>query len=329
MKANNGQITDTKNRKAMAAVSKYGTIIFMALMVIIFSVSAPKAFPSGKNFINILNQGALYSIIACGLTAVVIVGEFDMSFAYLASYAGVLVTGYLTNQHLPIPVAIMITLLICLVIGVVNGVLITKLKVNSVIATIGSGGIILGMNYLFSNGAPIVTGIPDAFLKMTKIRIGNVVPINIVYMLVIVAILWCILNLTELGQKIQAVGGNAKAAELSGINTSRIKIAAFCICSVCAGITGTLLASMIGSGTTNAADSYMMDSFAAVFLGSATLKDGEVHILGTLIGVFLVRIGFNGMSILGVDTYFQYIFRGAILVAAVALSTLAREQARK
>ncbi len=316
-------------RKAFNFIAKYGTLLGLAIMIAFFGIMRPTAFLTIGNFLNILNQGSLAAIIAGGLTAVVVVGDFDMSFAYIASFAGVLVTGFMVIQGLPIIVAIILTLLICMLLGMCNGLIITKLKVSSVIATIGTGGIIVGLNYAYSNGAPIATGVPKEFLNMTLLRMFGIIPMNIIYMLVILAVLWVILNKTELGQRIQAVGGNVQAAALAGINVNRTKTIAFMICSVCAGVTGILLASVIGSGTTNAGDSYMMNAFAAVFLGSATLKDGDFHIIGTFVGVFIINIGFNGLAIFGVPTFFQYIFQGVILVGAVALSTVARLYSKK
>lgn len=317
-----------KSVRVSGILAKYGTLIGLALLLIFFSVSKPNAFPTLNNFINIFNQGSLATIIACGLTAVVIVGEFDMSFAYLSSYTGVLVCGFMVNYHLPVPVAMLVTACISVLIGLVNGFLVAKLKINSVIATIGTGGIIVGLNYAFTNGAPIATGVPKAFLNLSLYKLFGVIPMDIIYMFIVIAILWVVLNKTELGYQIQAVGGNMRAAELSGINAANIKMIAFAICSLCAGITGMLLASLIGSGSVTAGDGYMMNAFAAVFLGSTTLRDGEFHIIGTFVGVFIINIGFNGLSIFGVDTYFQYVFRGALLVLAVALSTIARERAR-
>jgi ribose transport system permease protein len=311
-------------RKSFRFIAKFGTVIGMFLMIAIFSGMAPDSFATAGNFLNIFNQGSLLAIIAMGLTAVVIVGEFDMSIGYIASLAGVLVTGFMVNQHMPVAIAIPSVLAICLVIGLINGIIVTKAKVSSVISTIGVGGIVVGLNYAYSNGAPIATGVPDEFLNLTLMKIFSTIPINIVYMLLILLILWVVLNRTELGQWIQAVGGNQMAAKLSGIRVDLVKIIAFGISALCAGITGILLASLIGSGTTGAGDSYLINAFAAVFLGSATLRDGEFHVVGTFIGVFIIGIGFNGLAIFGVPTYFQYIFQGVILVGAVALSTIAR-----
>ncbi len=315
-------------RKVFNIIAKYGTLIGLALMIVFFSAVKPNAFPTVGNFLNIFNQGSLAAIIAIGLTAVVIVGEFDMSIAYMASFAGVLVTGFCVNQNMPVPLAILCVIIIAAAIGFANGWIITRLRVSSVIATIGTGGIIVGLNYAYSNGAPIATGVPAAFLNLTLYRFLGI-PINIIYMLIVLAVLWIVLNKCEIGQRIQAVGGNAPAAELAGINVGRVKIISFMISAVCASITGMLLASVIGSGTTNAGDSYMMNAFAATFLGSATLKDGEFHVIGTFVGVFIINIGFNGLAIFGVPTFFQYIFQGVILVGAVALSTVARIYSQK
>lgn len=316
-------------RKALAMSGRYGTLIGMLLMIVVFSIAKPKAFATTNNFLNILNQGSLSAIIACGLTSVVIVGEFDMSIGYVASIAGVLVTGFMVNQGLPLGLAIVLVLLVCVLFGALNGLIITKLKVSSVIATIGTGGIILGLNYAYGNGKTIALGFPPEFTKMTLTRVFGVVPINIIYMAVVLLLLWVIINKTELGQQIQAVGDNVTAARLSGIFVDRVKIIAFMMSGLCAGITGILLSSVLGSGTSNAGDTYLMNSFAAVFLGSATLKDGEFHIVGTFIGVLIIRIIFNGLAIFGVPTYFQYISQGAILVLAVSLSTVSRIYAKK
>lgn len=312
-------------RVALQISAKYGTIIFLVLMILTFSFLKPKAFASLGNFLNILNQSSLSAIIACGLTAVVIVGEFDMSIGYVASISGVLITGFMVNQGMNLGFAILCTLLVSLLWGLLNGLIVTKLKVSSVIATIGTGsGIILGLNYAYGNGKTIATGFDRLFTQMTLTRLFGVIPINILYMAVILLALWVLINKTELGQRIQAVGGNPVAARLSGIYVDRIKIIAFMLSSFCAGVTGILLASVLGSGTSNAGDSYMMNSFAAVYLGSATLKDGEFHILGTFIGVLIIRVVFNGLAIFGVPTFFQYLAQGAILILAVSLSTVSR-----
>jgi ribose transport system permease protein len=187
--------------------------------------------------------------------------------------------------------------------------------------------VLTGLGFAYSAN-PIASGVPTAF---TDIALGEVIPglpNPIPIMAFVLGLLWVVLEKTDLGQKMQAVGGNIEAARLAGIRVDRIKIIAFLTAGTCAALTGVLLSSLLGSGTLAAADGYLLDAFAAVFLGSATLRDGEFHILGTLIGVLIIAVGFNGLSIFGAPTFFQPIFKGAILVLAVGLSTLARRYAR-
>jgi ribose transport system permease protein len=284
------------------------------------------AFLSPNNLLSIVNQSALTAIIACGLTLVLVVGEFDLSIGYAASLAGVLVTGFIVNQGLPIAIAVILTVLIGGGIGGVNGLLVTKARVNAVVATLGVGTILTGLAFGYTSGSPI-TQVPVEFTWITLARFAGVQnPIWI--MVLVVVVLWLLLNRTATGQRIQAVGANKDAARLAGIRTDRTKITAFITAGVCASIAGILLSSLLGSGTVGAADGYLMDSFAAVFLGSATLRDGEFHILGTVIGVLVVSVGFNGLSLLGTPTFWQFIFKGGILVLAVALSTIARRYSR-
>ena len=314
-------------RHVFGVIAKYGTIIGMFLMIVVFSIAAPSYFFTISNFVNILNQSSLTGIIAGGLTVAVIVGELDLSIGFSASFAGVLVTGLMVYQKLSVPAAIGVVLLTGIVLGIVNGLIVAKLRVNSVIATLGTGSIIVGINYAYSTGAPIAGGVPDTFLN---IALGTSfgIPNNIMIMAVVLICLWLLINRTELGQRIQAVGGNIEAARLSGIRVDRVKIFTFIVSAVCAALTGVLLSSLIGSGTTTAADAYLLNAFAAVFLGSATLKDGEFHIPGTLVGVLIIGIGFNGLAIFGAPTFYQYLFQGAILIAAVALSTVARRYSK-
>src|SRR5580700_11312358 len=306
-------------RIGLAIFARYATIIGLALMIVIFSILSPDAFPTLNNFVNVLNQASLATIIAGGLTLAVVVGELDLSIGYAASLHGVLVTGLIVHDKLPVALAIAIVI----ALGAL-GVIVTKLRVNSVIATLGVGTIIVGLAFAYSAGVPTVAGVPEEFLQLALGRWLFGIPNPIIIMAIVLAGLWVLVERTAIGQEIQAVGGNPFAARLAGISVDRIKILGFVISAVCAALTGALLASRLGSGTTNAADSYLLTAFAAVFLGSATLRDGEFHVLGTFIGTLIIVFGFNGLNIFGAPTFSQYVFQGTILVVAVALSSLGR-----
>lgn len=310
-------------KKILGLFARYGTIVGLLVMLVTFSVLSPLAFPSVANFTNVLNQASLSMIIAGGLTMAVVVGELDLSVGFNASFAGVLVTGLIVHTGLPILLAIIIVVGVGAFIGLINGLVVTKARVNSVIATLGIGTIVVGLNFAYSSGVPIVSGVPESFKEISLGRFHGV-PHNIIIMAVVLTLLWILVERTATGQAIQAVGGNPAAARLSGISVDNYKILGLVLSGACAALAGILLASRLGSGTTSAADSYLLTAFAAVFLGSATLRDGEFHVFGTFIGVLIIAFGFNGLNIFGAPTYSQYIFQGAILVLAVGLSSLGR-----
>lgn len=315
-------------RTALIWLSRYGTIVGLLLMVVFFSINAPGIFLSRANFLNILSQASLTAIIASGLTYTLVVGEFDLSVGYMTSFIGLIVVGLMAYQGLPIWLSIVAALLIGVGIGCINGILVTKVRINAVISTLGVGTMLSGIGFTYS-AFPIATGIPRAFTDISLGRPFFGVPNPVLAMGVVLAVLLIILNRTDMGQKMQAVGSNIEAARLSGIRVDRVKIFAFATAGFCAALTGILLSSLLGSGTLGAGDGYLLDAFAAVFLGSATIKEGEFHILGTLVGVLILAVGFNGLSIFGAPTYFQPIFKGGVLILAVGLSALARRYAAR
>ena len=279
-------------------------------MIIVFSLLSPRAFPTLDNFTNVLNQASLAMIIAGGLTLAVVVGELDLSIGFAASLHGVLVTGLIVHDKLPIPLAIVIVLALGALIGVVNGFIVTKLKVNSVIATLGVGTIITGLRLrLFGRRADRrrrARGLPPALARPLAVRHPQQHRHH------------------GAGARRPLAAGRAhvdRPGDPGGRRQCRRGAAlrhqcrphqdlGFVISGMCAALTGILLASRLGSGTTSAADSYLLTAFAAVFLGSATLRDGEFHVLGTFIGALIIAFGFNGLNIFGAPTFSQYVLPG-------------------
>jgi ribose transport system permease protein len=306
----------------LSFVGTFGTLIVLLGMFIGFSAAMPDAFLTWRNISNIFTEASLTAVVAGGLTLPLIVGEFDLSIGYHSSLAGVLVVGLMVNQHLPVAAAIVLVLAAAAAIGLVNGLIVTKLGVNALIGTLGTGTILVGADYAYSSGIPIATT-GSLFPSIFQGKLGPI-PNPVIIMFVVLAILWLLVNRTALGQAMQAVGGNPEAARLSGIRVDRVRIIAFVICGVCAAITGILLASQLQTGELGAGDGYLLESFAACFLGSAALRDGQFHIIGTFLGVLTVGVGFTGLVIFGAPTFYQYLFEGVLLVLAVGLSTTAR-----
>jgi ribose transport system permease protein len=315
-----------RRRAALTFISRYGTIIGLLAMIVFFAINAPGTFLSRANLLNILSQASLTAIISAGLTFTLVAGEFDLSIGNVASFIGLVVAGLMAKEHLPIPVSIALALMVGIAIGLINGFLVTKVRINAVIATIGVGTMLTGIGFSYS-AFPIAIGIPRAFTEISLGRAWFGVPNPVYIMAGVLVIMWTILNRTDLGQRMQAVGSNIEAARLSGVRVDRMKMFALATAGFCAALTGVLLTSLLGSGTLAAADGYLLDAFAAVFLGSATVREGQFHILGTLVGVLILAVGFNGLSIFGAPTYFQPIFKGGVLILAVGMSTLARRYA--
>jgi ribose transport system permease protein len=315
------------SRSVLRFIGKYGTLIFLLGMVIIFSVLRPNVFPTPSNLLLVLNSIALVAIISGGLTMVLVVGEFDLSIGSLASLAGIIGVSLIVAQGLPVPVALLFGLSFGALVGLFNATIVTKAGVNALVATLGTGSVLIGLNYIITSGRPLA--IRDDFFS--SIALGKVlfgIPNLVVIMAIVYVILWVILNRTDLGFQMQAVGGNKEAARMSGILIDRVKMVGFAISGICAALAGMLLSSRLGSGQVAAGEGYLLDAFAACFLGSAVLRDGQFHIVGTFFGALTVGVGFAGILMFGLPTYIQLLFRGGLLIGAVALATIARRYAR-
>jgi ribose transport system permease protein len=314
-------------QRATLFVSKYGALIVLALLIGIFTALSPQYFLTSNNLLQILNQSALVAIAASGLTLVLAANQFDLSIGTTASLAGITLAWLLLHGQ-SIFIALVAGLLMGVMVGVLNSILVTRLGVNALVATLGVGSVAVGVNYFISQGAaqPFVERAPEFVSVSVGAWLG--VPKNVYYMVVVVGLLWFLLERTDLGRNIKAVGGNAEAARLSGVNVKGVTSIAFIIGAVLSAITGILLVSVVGSGQPTGGDGYTMQAFAAAFLGTAVLREGQFHILGTLVGVITMSVGFNGLALAGVQSFWQFLFQGVILLAAVSFSSIARQITR-
>jgi ribose transport system permease protein len=311
----------------MRVLGTYGTIIVLALMLAVFSVVKPDTFATIGNFRNIANDMAIATIVAAGLTVPLVAGDFDLSIGYVASLSGILVVGLLSNNQLPIPLAVLLVVVFGTLIGIVNGIIVSKIGVNAFIATLGTGTVVVGLNYAYAGGIPLQLTHSREFTGIALGRIAGI-PHLILLMAAVLVILWVILNRTVQGQHIKAIGVSPESARRAGVAVDRSRIVAFAIASTCAAIGGVLMASNLGSGQVTAGDGFMLTSFSAAFLGSAALREGQFHILGTLIGVLTVAVGNNGLAMIGAPIFTQFVFTGCLLVVAVALGGIGRRYGR-
>lgn len=303
----------------LSLTSRFGTIGFLILLVVAFSASRWEVFPTLLNFLNILNQSAILGVISVGLTVCLVMGLFDLSIAAMATLGGYLVVRFIVAQGESPQVALSIlgVLAGASAIGVVNGVLVSYLGISAFIATLAMGSVITGVILGYSESRTIVTGIPDAFVVLGQGSIAGI-PNAVLVMLVVAFVLWLLLEHTQAGRNLYAIGGNAEASRLSGIAVKRYGLLALGISGACAGLAGIMAAASLGAGRPQGVgDTYLLNAFAAVFIGASTLRPGQFHILGTIIGVLLIGVINNGLSILGAQTYWQYIVQGLLLMVAM------------
>jgi ribose transport system permease protein len=304
------------------SVGRYGTVIGLVVLSAYFAL-ASDVFLTKDNLLNILNASAVNGIIATGLTVTLVAFDFDLSIAAVANLAGMYAAG-LSVDH-GVTIGFLLAIGVGLLIGVINGLIVTFLNISAFIATLGAGLVIQGVIIGYTGGSQIVIGLPENF---TTLGIGEFLGVHYLVwvMLIVMAVTWLMLAHTPLGRQMYAIGGNPVAARLSGIDVRRVRIISFAICGTTAALGGVLLASNLGAGQPAAATGYLFDAFTACFIGAATLRDGEFHVPGTLVGVLILGVLANGLILVGVGPAWQTAIKGLFLIGAVALSGLLRRR---
>lgn len=316
--------SSTPRSPAMAErLARYGTLIALVTLVLIFSVLRPGAFLQFATLVNLLQQSAVLTVVAVGLTICMVMFEFDLAIGNVASLGGVIVTGLMAFAQLPWPVAVVCTLAVGALIGLANGLVVTQLRVDAFIATLAMGTIVVGLNFWYNGGVTIATGIPSGFIELGRMTLLGL-PLLVWVAAAVTLFAWVLLTQTPVGRNMYAIGGNREAARLAGIGVSRARVLAFVLSGAFAAFGGVMLAAEFGLGFPSAGDALLLDAFTAAFLGAVTLRDGEFHVVGTVVGVLLLSVIFTGLTILGAPLYVQNWTKGGLLVLAVALSGVAR-----
>jgi ribose transport system permease protein len=309
-------------RHITSLASKYGLVFGLALMVIGFSLLKPEVFPTFANAGSIMSDSAVLTLIAFGIMVPLIVGHFDLSPGFVASLAVMLTAGLLSRHELPWPLVMAIVLAVGASIGLVMGVLIAYLGLNSLIVSLGVGSIVSGVVLMYSEGQIIFQGIPKDFVLLGQTRLFDMLPLPFVYAIVIALVMWFVLALRPVGRRLYAIGGGAEAAKLIGINVNRYVMVSFMVSSAMASLAGFIQVARLGAGHPTSAQAFLLPAFAAAFLGATAFRPGFYNVWGTFFAVYLVGTGTTGLFMLGAESYVQPIFNGAVLVIAVTVARL-------
>ena len=302
------------------------SIVIPLLILCIFTTILNPNFLSKSNIADTLNYVSLDFIIAVGMTFTIISGGMDLSVGSTVALGGY-ITGLSLVNGLPVFLSVLLGLLTGAVIGLMNGLIIVTFRIPPFITTLGMMYIVKGVVNVLSEGRPLFP-FPDSFNAIAQTRWGGFpVPIFIAFVLLLVSSF--ILRNTSFGRSVMAVGGNEGAANTSGIDVNKVKVLTYVITAVLAAFSGILLASKSGTATPGAGDGYEMNIIAAVIIGGTSLSGGSGSIISSAIGCALIKVMNNAMVILAIDTYWQNIVIGVIIIVAVILDTVRRNNALK
>jgi methyl-galactoside transport system permease protein len=318
--------------------------VFLILLVIGIVIASPD-FLSVTNFINILSQSSSRIIIALGMAGILITAGTDLSAGRMVGLAAVVSASLLQASdyaykmyphlhELPLIVPILIAMIATGFIGVINGVIVSKLHVPPFIATLGMMITVYGLTSIYFDrppyGAQPIGGLSQSFTTFAQkgIPIGQYqIPYLVLYAIVATILIWVIWNKTQLGKNMYAIGGNPEAAKVSGVNVAKNIIIIYMIAGLLYGFSGTLEAGRVGSATNNTGNMYELDAIAACVVGGVSLSGGIGTVPGVITGVLIFQIINYGLAFLGVSPYIQFIVKGAIIIVAVAFDM--RKHAKK
>jgi ribose transport system permease protein len=317
---NESGLSRARLKRAISIVGENGFIVIFILWCLYLSL-ATDAFLTPLNLFTVLRQTAIVSIVAIGEMLVMLIGGMDISLAAILGFTGVLTTGLMTRNDLPAALAILAAVSLGGIVGMLNGFLVTKVRINAVIATLGMMYVLNGIAYTYTTGQTLYGEQLSSIAFLARQSIGPV-PLPVILMFVFYLAFYVILNRSVFGARIYATGNNEKASWLAGIRVDRLKIVVFILAGVLAGFGGVMQASRQGSATAGMGDEFLFPILTAVILGGTSLSGGKGRIQNTLIAaIFLVTLT-NGMILLGISIYVQRIVSGIILIIALSLDRL-------
>lgn len=299
------------------SIEKMGPLLGLFLLILIVSF-LNTSFLEPTNLLNLLRQVAINALIAYGMTFVILTGGIDLSVGSILAFSGVL-TGDLIVKGMDPILAVLLGCVLGALMGAINGLFVTFGKVAPFIATLATMTLFRGLAMTYTNGNPITGVGTDYSFQLFGKGYFLGIPIPVVTMLIAFGVLWTVLHKTAFGRQTYAIGGNEKAARISGIKVNRVKMIIYSVSGLMAALAGAILTSRLNSAQPGAGTSYELDAIAAVVLGGTSLAGGKGRIFGTLIGVLIIGVLNNGLNLLGVSSFYQMVVKGIVILIAVLL----------
>jgi ribose transport system permease protein len=305
-----------------------GIIIALFALCLVLSINpiTRNSFLTMKNVFNVLRQISSNLFLACGMTMVIILGGIDLSVGSIIALSGCIAAGGVVRYDMPLFAALLLGIVVGLFVGVCNGLVISKTTIPAFIVTLATMNIAKGLAYVYTGGSPVRV-VTKEWQFLGAGYIGSV-PTPVVILIIVLIVTGLIMNKTKMGRYIYAVGGNAQAAKFSGIKVSRVKFFVHAYSGLMAGLAGIVLASRMYSGQPTAGDGAEMDAIAAVVVGGTSMSGGSGKIGGTIIGGLIIGVLNNGLNLLNVNSFWQYVVKGAVILLAVFIDYLKNRKAK-
>jgi ribose transport system permease protein len=312
----------------VSGIDRFGAVYVLLGIVILFSALAPDTYPTWDTAKSIFNENATIAIIALALVVPLSTGVFDLSIGNVVALITVAVAWLVVEKHVGIGFALAIALGLAVCVGAVNALIVVGLGIDSFIATLGTGAVLQAVNLLISNEETVTS--PHLNTELGKIATANVggIQVPVLVAIAVALVLWWLLVHTVTGRRLYATGFNAEAARLAGVRTNRLRSIGLLVSAFVAGIAGIMVVARVGAGSPDVGPSYLLDAFAAAFLGATQIRKGRFNAWGTIIAVLVLGSGTNGLTQIGAAAWTLQMYTGVVLLAALALTKIERTQIR-
>lgn len=305
-------------------LARFSGLYLWAAIILVFAIAIPDSFLTSTTAKSIASDESITAIVALAALIPLACGCFDISVAQLVGTSAVVAGSLMSKSGVSPELAFAITLAFGLGVGAINGFVVARIGVDSLIATLGMSSILLALSGLLTK-YQFVGPFPDSFKQIVS---GDLlgIPTITVYMAIVAVIVWYLLEHTPLGRRIFAIGAGEDAARLAGVRTPRYKFGAFLASGFLASLAGLLLAAKIGQVGPTVGPEYLLPAFAACFLGTTQFKPGRFNVLGTILALYLLATGVTGLQLVGGELWITDLFNGVALIVAVSASILAAKR---
>lgn len=311
--------------RALRLAPTYGLVILMFVLIIAFSVLLPNTFPTMLNLRAILSDKAIIALLSLAAMIPMVAGRIDLTVGYGIVLWHILAISLQTLYGFPWPVAVATVLVLGVVTGFLNGLLVEVARIDSFIATLGTGTILYAVALWHTGGKQMVGELPTAFYGLSTTFVGGL-PITAFYVLAITLTLWLVLEYTPVGRYLYAIGANQRAAELNGIPTRKFVVGAFVTSGLMTALAGVLLAAKLRIGQASVGLEFLLPALVGAFLGSTTIKPGRVNVWGTIVGVMILAVGISGIQQFGGSFWVEPMFNGMTLLIAIGIAGYAQRK---